>query len=84
VSENISTLEAIVNFHIRSHPTTNDVDFNIIISSEKDFIVPTVLTPELKKTPPCGMLTNCRDCDSFRKEKCMGCPVTGQYQGWCY
>jgi DNA-binding Lrp family transcriptional regulator len=84
MSENISTLEAIVNGHIRSNPSVTDVDFNIVISSEKDFIVPTVLTVEVNKVPPCGVLINCKDCVSFKENRCMGCPVTGEYQGWFY
>ena len=84
MSENISTLEAIVNGHIRSNSSVTDVDFNIVINSQKDYIVPTIFVPEVTGTPPCGILLNCKDCPSFKAEKCMGCPVTGQYQGWFY
>jgi len=84
ISENIATLEAIVNGHIRTSDFVTDVDFNIIITSEKEFIVPVVLTPELSDLPPCGVLIHCRDCQSYKEKKCMGCPVTGEYQGWFY
>ncbi len=84
MSENISTLEAIVNGHIRSNKSVIEVDFNIVINYEKDFIVPTILTQEITETPPCGILLNCKDCPSFKDRRCMGCPVTGSYQGWFY
>ncbi len=84
ISENIATLEAIVNGHIRKDKSVTDIEFNIIISSEKKFVVPTILTPDRSEKPPCGVLLNCRDCTSFKEGKCMGCPVTGQYQGWFY
>jgi DNA-binding Lrp family transcriptional regulator len=83
-SESVATLEAIVNGHIRSNPLVTDVDFNIVITAEKPYIVPTVLSPEHSDLPPCGMLSNCTDCHAFKDKKCMGCPATGQYQGWFY
>ena len=83
-SESVATLEAIVNGHIRSNFLVTDVDFNIVITAEKPYIVPTVLSPEHSDLAPCGMLSNCRDCRAFKDTKCMGCPATGQYQGWFY
>jgi len=84
ISENLATLEAIVNGHIRSQDINTDVDFNIVITSEKDFIIPIILTTSTTETPPCGMLANCRQCQSFKEKKCMGCPATGEYQGFLY
>jgi DNA-binding Lrp family transcriptional regulator len=83
-SESVATLEAIVNGHIRSNPSVSDVDFNIIITAEKELIVPVILKPARSTEPPCGMRGNCRDCPSFKSQKCMGCPITGQYQGSFY
>lgn len=83
-SESVPTLESIVNGHIRSNPTVSDVDFDIVITSERDFVVPMRLKPERRAEPPCGMRGECRECPSFEEKKCMGCPVTGQYQGSFY
>jgi Lrp/AsnC family transcriptional regulator, leucine-responsive regulatory protein len=80
-SESIATLESIVNGHLRSNPSVTDVDFNIVITAERDFIVPSMLDFEHCDDAPCGIKMNCRDCPSFKSVKCMGCPVTGQYQG---
>ncbi len=84
VSESIATLEAIINLHVRPNKSVTDVDFNIVIGSEKDFIVPTILTPEITDTPPCGILIQCKNCPSFGEGKCLGCPATGAYKGWFY
>lgn len=84
VSENIATLEAIVNSHIRPNKSVSEVDFNIVIKTERDFIVPTILTPEVTDTPPCGVRIQCKNCPSFKEKNCMGCPAIGQYQGWFY
>jgi DNA-binding Lrp family transcriptional regulator len=84
ISENIATLEAIVNGHIRPNKSVTDVDFNIVINTEKEYIVPTILTPEVVETPPCGVMINCKECPSYSDKKCMGCPATGEYQGWFY
>jgi Lrp/AsnC family transcriptional regulator, leucine-responsive regulatory protein len=84
LSENLATLESIVNGHIRTEKSVSDVEFNIIISSEKTMTIPVVLTPERTKVPPCGILINCKDCKSFDEDRCLGCPATGQYKGWFY
>jgi DNA-binding Lrp family transcriptional regulator len=83
-SESVTTLEAIVNGHIRSHPSVSDVDFDIVIASVKDFIIPVTLKPEHSSTPPCGIGLKCSACPAFKGRRCMGCPVTGEYQGSFY
>ncbi|UCG69442.1 MAG: Lrp/AsnC family transcriptional regulator [Thermoplasmata archaeon] len=62
VSESIATLEAIINGHVRPNKSVTDVDFNIVIATEKDFIVPSVLTPEKSEDPPSGSRIKCRNC----------------------
>ncbi len=84
VSESIATLEAIINGHVRPNKSVTDVDFNIVINAEKDFIVPTILTLDTSETPPCGILIQCKNCPPFKEGKCLGCPATGVYKGWFY
>jgi len=83
-SESVTTLEAIVNDHIRSNPSVTDVDFDIVISSVKKLVIPVTLRPEMDRGPPCGIELRCKDCHSFKDRMCMGCPVTGEYQGTFY
>ena len=84
LSEDISTLESIINGHIRQNKNVREVDFNIIISSAKPFVVATILTTDIKECPPCGILLECKDCPTFKTKRCMGCPAIGQYQGWFF
>ena len=84
MAENIATMEAIINGHIRPNEHVKEVDFNIVISTEKPLVAPTILTPTKQDVPPCGVLLQCKDCGSFKSGKCMGCPAIGQYQGWLF
>ncbi len=84
LSENISTLESIINGHIRPNPNVREVDFNIIINSAKPVVTPVELTPTKSEQPPCGVLHECGECEAFETKRCMGCPVTGHYQGWFF
>ena len=84
MSENITTLEAIVNGHIRPSGCVSEVNFDILIAAERDLVIPTVLCPERVADPPCGIETRCLKCPSFIRKKCMGCPATGEYQGSMY
>jgi len=45
MGENISTMESIINNHLRSKDYVQDIEFNIMISTEKPLIVPTMLLP---------------------------------------
>ena len=84
ISENLAALEALVNNHIRSNESVIDVDFNILINSEKTFIVPTILAFGDNKDPPCKTHLQCGDCASFIAKRCTGCPATGENRGWLF
>ncbi|MBS7288275.1 MAG: Lrp/AsnC family transcriptional regulator [Candidatus Freyarchaeota archaeon] len=81
LGENIETIETIVDAHIRPNSDVQNVEFNIIISTVKGFIVPLRMTFKTAENPPCGSKTHCRDCHYFQKNKCLGCPAIHQYKG---
>jgi len=81
MSENISTMESIINGHIRPNDYVTDVEFNLVISTVKPLIVPTEFFFGKSKKPPCGIKIECKDCESHKTGVCMGCPATGQYRG---
>jgi len=83
MSEDIATMESIINGHIRPNPNVREVDFNIIISSARPFVVPTDMTASSNRAP-CGYRHQCKDCPSFAAGNCLGCPVIGQYKGWFF
>ncbi|WP_019178749.1 Lrp/AsnC family transcriptional regulator [Methanomassiliicoccus luminyensis] len=80
-SESITTLESIVDCHLRSDPSVSEVDLDLLITSEKDFVIPIRMKPDLCDGAPCGIEHSCYECSSFKEEKCLGCPATGQYRG---
>jgi len=77
----MSTLESVIGCHIGSDPSVREVDYDVVIASEKEFVIPVKLAPELCDDAPCGMTGMCYDCVNYKEERCMGCPATGQYRG---
>ena len=84
MAEYIGSLEAISKDHIRSNPLVLDAEFNIITRSTKDIIIPTNLIKGHREKAPCNTDEDCKDCPYFKEKKCMGCPITGQHQGWLF
>ncbi len=86
MSEKISSLESIVNNHIRTNENVTDVDFNIIITAEKDFVQPVQLTiddtswnAKMGKGGAKGS-----SCQVSKMGRCEGCPLEGEGEGWLY
>lgn len=78
-AEDIGTLEAVVDKHLRSNPAVTSVDLGIIISSVRDVIKPVKMALDKKDISPCGC--NCRECQYYQAERCIGCPATIHYKG---
>ncbi|MEM1658979.1 MAG: Lrp/AsnC family transcriptional regulator [Candidatus Jordarchaeales archaeon] len=81
VGENIETIETIVDSHIRPNSNVQSVEFNIVISAVRSFIVPLKMNFKPVESPPCGSKTKCKDCQYFQKNKCLGCPAVQHYKG---
>ena len=81
VGEDIASLEAIVDGHLRPDKDVKSVDFNIIVSSVKDFVMPIKIRADPATNPPCNINIYCSDCPSYQKNRCFGCPSTKQYKG---
>ncbi len=79
IGEDLSTLEAIVDRHIRPSPDVYDIDVGIVVRAERDTIIPMKIYVERSKIPSCG--SNCNECDYWLNELCLGCPITGHYRG---
>jgi DNA-binding Lrp family transcriptional regulator len=79
IGEDLTTLEAIVDRHIRPSPNVYDIDVGIVVRAERDTVVPMKIHVEPSNEVPCK--SNCGDCDYWANELCLGCPVTGHYRG---
>ncbi len=78
-AEDIGTIEAVVDKHLRSNPAVTNVDMGIIVSSVKDVIKPVKMGFEKQDISPCG--SNCLECQYYQTERCIGCPATTHYKG---
>ena len=81
VGEDIATLEAIVDGHLRNNPLVKEAEVSIVISPMKDLIMPLRMNFDFKDTPPCGNQCKCEECHHHISNRCLGCPVTNSYSG---
>jgi DNA-binding Lrp family transcriptional regulator len=79
IAEDISSIEAIVDKHIRSNPSVTDLDFGIIINTAKDLIQPVKLNVEKGDKTPCGY--DCAVCEYYTSNRCLGCSASKAYKG---
>ena len=81
IGEDIATLEAIVDGHLRNNPLVKSAEVSIVITPVKDMIMPLKMDFKYSDSPPCGNGCNCRDCHYHKANRCLGCPVTDSYNG---
>jgi len=81
VGDDMASLESIIDSHIRPDKDVKSVDFDVIITSIKDFVVPINIPINPLNKPPCGLDHKCEDCYAFQTNRCFGCPATGKYKG---
>jgi DNA-binding Lrp family transcriptional regulator len=81
VSEDISTIEAIVDKHLRANPNVTNVEMNVVITPSDDLIFPVKMKVDKQDSPPCGSTGECHDCAFYESGRCLGCPITGHYRG---
>jgi len=81
IGEDISTLEALVENHVRKDPDVNEATFNVVMNTSSNFIIPIMLSFEKGNTPPCGRECNCNNCSSYEMGRCTGCPASEYYTG---
>ncbi|MCD1295004.1 AsnC family transcriptional regulator [Methanocella sp. CWC-04] len=79
IAENISTIEAIVDRHIRSDPSVMNVELGIVIAPVTDMVMPVKMHYEKSDSSPCGI--DCASCQYFACDRCLGCPITDNYKG---
>lgn len=81
VGEDIATLEAIVDGHLRDNALVQRAEVSIVITPVKDLIMPLKMSFDDSDVPPCGIGHNCKECDHHISNRCLGCPVTNSYNG---
>jgi DNA-binding Lrp family transcriptional regulator len=81
VGDDMASLESIIDSHIRPNKNVQSVDFDIVITSIKDFVIPINIPKEALNNPPCGLDHKCEECYAYNTNRCFGCPATGKYRG---
>ena len=79
VGEDLASLESIIDERLRPDEDIQSADFNIIISSIKDFIMPVNMVERPLNKPPCGV--EYKECQAYHENRCFGCPATSRYKG---
>ncbi len=74
ICEQLNSLDAIVDNHIRPRPDVHDIDVGVIITTERSTYVPVKVNVTPTRTPSCG--SPCQNCDYWLNGLCPGCPVT--------
>ena len=77
----MASLESIIDSHIRPNKNVQSVDFDVIITSIKDFVIPINIPKQALNKPPCGLDHKCEECYAYNTNRCFGCPATGKYRG---
>ncbi len=77
--EDLASLESMIDERLRPDEDVQSAEFNIIISSIKDFIMPIKLIERPMKKPPCGV--DYKECEAYHENRCFGCPATSRYKG---
>jgi len=79
IGENIKSLISCADSHIRSNPLVKEMEFNVILTPIRNFVVPINFHPEKKQTTPCRK--NCANCNLYLNNRCLGCPASVHYRG---
>ena len=77
--EDLASLESIIDERLRPDEDVQSAEFNIMISSLKDFVMPIKMIERPLKEPPCGV--KYKECQAFHENRCFGCPATSRYTG---
>ncbi|MHA1710226.1 MAG: Lrp/AsnC family transcriptional regulator [Candidatus Baldrarchaeia archaeon] len=81
IAENIDTLESVVNtcaFRTYEGIRKSEVHVTDMIF-HPEFFPLMVISEKKEKTPPCG--ADCGNCERYKNNKCLACPLTVFYKG---
>lgn len=79
VGEDLTSLHACIDQHIRTQRNVKEVEFNLVITPLKDLVVPLRITKEKQEVSPCEK--SCNECTYYLRGRCLGCPRTIFYKG---
>lgn len=79
VGENMRSIVSCVDSHLRPNPSIKEMEFNLVVTPIRDFIVPVKPILDKKKLTPCEK--DCSKCMFYVNNRCLGCPASTDYRG---
>ena len=79
IGENMRSIVSCVDSHLRPDPIIKEMEFNLIVTPVRDFIVPIKPNLDKKKITPCEK--DCSNCTFYVNNRCLGCPASIHYEG---
>jgi Lrp/AsnC family leucine-responsive transcriptional regulator len=79
IGENIRSIMSCVDTHFRQNLQMRNMDFDLIVSPTRPFIIPVRPNTDRKRTTPCG--ADCSICTLQTSDRCLGCPASIHYKG---
>ncbi len=79
VIEDLASLDACMDSHIRGNPLVSDVELSVVVSSARDVVSPLKLIRRKTEVSSCG--EQCDKCYYYKSKRCFGCPNTTHYKG---
>jgi len=79
VGENMRSIMSCVDSHLRTDPVIKEMEFNLVITPIRDFIIP--LKPVLDKKKITACQKDCSACTFYADNRCLGCPTSIYYRG---
>ena len=79
IGENMRSIVSCVDSYLRPNPIIKEVEFSLVVTPIRDFIVPLKPSLNKKKITPCGK--DCSKCTFYANNRCLGCPASTDYRG---
>jgi len=79
IGEDLSSLQSMIDHHLRENSAVERVEDCIIISASKKILYLMGYTGEKASAGPCG--SSCETCPCYRSGDCLGCPASTSYRG---
>jgi DNA-binding Lrp family transcriptional regulator len=79
VGENMRSIMSCVDTHVRQNLPIKSMDFDLIVTPIRPWIVPLKPNMNKKKVTPCS--ADCSACTLYLNDRCLGCPASVSYKG---
>jgi len=79
IGENMRSILSCVDSRLRQNLPVENIEFDMIVTPTRPFIVPVKPKMEKKAVTPCG--AECSTCTFYTSDRCLGCPASIHYKG---